>query len=603
MAHLSLGSPIQLDDGSTFEDYKTRYDMPSPFPSTFSDAESSPSTQTSSVPSSSFLGYTPPTSDEETDKDADGDFYTYSGPSSPIESFPTIVSPIPLPSASTLLAWDSATNIHHGTQSSQESSKCNYDSSFNNDNSFMFSHAPLDNLHSTLVAGSYLDPESCLSTPGGLMAPLYHSDLSKLELPTSDASRRDSDATNLSFGSYGTFSDASDSAGPAASTMTAPLPTCDSGSSGTPLPTSNGIDNTGDSYTVGTEQQQQSAYDHAVSTSSEIPSYSGYFPQSAQCHSCSFADCAWLTDNEDMLRDHHENHVRSGVFNCPLATCLKHFTTFTNLEAHRLLEHAFTDLPLAPHTSFASAMLPEADQYFPPMPSCTTDGPSEAPTPMFHPYYSVAQSANDTVGLGFISNESTNNQSQSQMQTVGPVDTLPSDSVLGAYASQGNPTLPRRASESNIHTNHNGHVSSVSWEATMPSLLENEIYCVTPEQQITNLPSAPVSACSSVLSTPQQSLQRQQRFAFNLAMAAPESVTSDEASLLGTSAPMVHSGSAPGLQQNFTQLHHADVHGMSARFQAANAAYREGIYGPPPTMHSQMVSSASDCDMIDLSLR
>jgi hypothetical protein len=127
----------------------------------------------------------------------------------------------------------------------------------------------------------------------------------------------------------------------------------------------------------------------------------------------------------------------------------------------------------------------------------------------------------------------------------------------------------------------------------MPNLHGNEFLYGTPNQTATAPQSSTtVSACSSVLHTPQQSAQKQRRVAFSLAMPSSTLYTSEEGNQSSLSAPMMHSTSAPGLQNGFDALQHGDPHGMAARFHAANAAYQEGIYGPHHTMmHNQMVST------------
>lgn len=574
MAHLSLGSPIQLDDGLTFDDYKTRYDMPSPFPSSFSDADSSPSTQTSSVPSSSFLGYTPPTSDEEGDKDADGDFDSYSSITSPSDSFPSIVSPVPLPPANALFAWNDATALH-GLHSVKE-----YNTFEHLQPSYVFSHASLDDINATLVRGPYFETtqqDFSSSTCGPSLTP---ADLNHLGL-SFNLPRRDSHTTELSFGSNGTSSDYGDS--PA--TALAPLPTTNSSQSITPIPTPTATIN---DPTAASEQQC-----HTSNASFQNFADQSYFPPTGNYYACSFGDCPWSTDNHNLLSTHHEEHVRNGIFNCPISTCMKHFTTFTNLEAHRLLEHAFTNLPVAPHTSFVGTVQPEADQYFPPMPSYQLDDQNEAAlsSNVFQPYYDIAQSATpDAIGLGFIPTVS----DEGQAQTFAPANNTQAqlDDVFQDNPSP-NKAPPRRASDSNIHLNHNEHVSGVVWQDTMPNLHGNEFLYGTPDQTATAPQSSTiVSACSSVLNTPQQSAQKQRRVAFSLAMPSSTLYTSEEGDQSSLSAPMMHSTSAPGLQNGFYALQHGDPHGMAARFHAANAAYQEGICGPQHTvMHNQMVST------------
>lgn len=597
MAHLSLGSPIQLDDGSSFDHYKTQYDLSSPFPCSFSDADSSPSTQTSSLPGSSFLGYTPPTSDEEGDKDADGEFDTSYGASSPSEPFPSIVSPIPLPIASnTPFTLESATTTATTRQeehSSQYASQVKTEQGFAFDDTYLYSHASLDSINSTLVAGSYLNvPQSCLSAPGGLIAPLCSAELDKLGY-SNDAPRRDSDGTSLSFGSYSS-SDYSETVAPSM-----PMPTVSSAQSITPTPSPTaGVDG----YTSGTESQQIGTESQQTTYSISIPSdpitFSSYFPRPDSYHPCSFADCQWVGESKEALATHHGEHVRIGIFNCTSRDCTKHFANIISLETHQLVDHSFTGSPLIPQTSFTTEVHCEVDQYFPQMNTYDNTTPQNTVNVIqYEPYYQVPQSANDTVGLGFVQPTSAQVQQPVSSFNEVPASTMENAPAPASYTVQAI-GLPRRASDSNIHTDANGHLSTVSWERSMPTLNENEVFNTTSIQQAVSLPmSQSASVCSSGTSTPQQSAQKQRRVAFSVPLPSPAAsgeVISEvdySQALPTTPAPALPlSYAPPPVQVDYARMHHADPHALAARFHAANVAYREGVYGVPQHMHSQMVS-------------
>lgn len=578
LTHLSLGSPIQLDDGSTFEDYKTLYSMPSPFPSTFSEANSSPSTQTSSVPSSSFLGYTPPTSDEESDKDADGEFYSYSSVASPSEEFPSIVSPIPLPPSNAVISWTGDTPYKHG-----HSLRGAWDNKDNAayktaDELYVPSQMSFDSINATLVAGTFLETtQSCLSAPGGLIAPLYPSDINLLE-SVNDTPRRDSQSSNLSFGSYGTTSDGSD----VATSALAPLSTSFSSQSMTPVPSIGApqVYTPSDSTLQG---KQTYLVDEPAA------SLQGYFPRSGQYFACSFADCSWSTDNSSLLSAHNEEHVRNAIFNCPITSCLKHFTTITNLEAHRLLEHAFTDLPLAPHTSFVPAVQSEADQYFPPMPAYdgNTHLESASSAQGFQPYYQVAQSVtSDTIGLGFVQNGP---DQFLQAQAAGPTQNAPINSAFVSSFVPPRKALPRRASDSIIQTGHNGHVSSNPWENTLPSLQEEEVLCTATDQLARLQPSTPDSASPSTVNTPQQDGSQKRRVAFSLELPPSTKIPR----MFNASSASVCGGN--GVADCQTTAHHpgrANSNDLAAMFHTAHTTYTEGVFGPHTNLQAQMVSKA-----------
>lgn len=589
MAHLSLGSPIQLDDGSSFDPYKTQYDLSSPFPCSFSDADSSPSTQTSSLPGSSFLGYTPPTSDEEGDKDADGDFDTSYGASSPNEPFPPIVSPIPLPIAfNTPFTLESPTTTATTRQeehSSQYASRVKTEQGFAFDDTYLYSHASLDSINSTLVAGSYLNvPQSCLSAPGGLIAPLCSAELHKLGY-ANDAPRRDSDGTSLSFGSY-SGSDYSETVAPSM-----PMPTVSSAQSITPTasPTA-GVEGN----TSGTESQQIA---YSISNTSDPTTFSSYFPQPDSYHPCSFADCHWAGESKEALATHHEEHVRIGIFNCTTRGCTKHFANIISLETHQLVDHSFTGSPLVPQTSFTTEVHCEVNQYFPQMntyDNTTLQNPVDVT--QYDPYYQVAQSASDTVGLGFVQPTSAEVQQSVPSFNEVSIATVENAPAPASYALQSI-GLPRRASDSNIHTDANGHLSTVSWERSMPTLSENEVFNTTSIQQPVSLPmSQSASVCSSGTSTPQQSAQKQRRVAFSAPLPSPAAsggVISEvdyNQTLPTTPAQASQLSYAPlPVQLDYARMHHADPHALAARFHAANLAYREGVYGVPQHMHNQMV--------------